>query len=273
MLKVVPVQVQSTSRQLDSAPRIYLTVQQPERHSIFVSACGQQSLLDACAVGSANAITSNTQEVLTAKHTFLDIAHNPVVEQRPRSAPPSLCAALPDTQANTAGVIKAMGLDDDSGFGSASSSYTCSPSRSSEESTRSNADFDVVVKALEPCQYNVDLYSERASRLQSECTSRCVGLRELLQVQLAGWNSAGSAAHARGACRPCIHENKFHHRQKAAPCCNGRLCGFCHERHDEMTKNKHKERRKFLKIWRKSTQAESDMHIPHHDAVLGDGSV
>jgi len=90
-MTTVPVASVMTSEM--EASRISLTVQQPERHSIFAAAPGQGSSIHALAVESANAFDSTTYHI-RSHNTFITAAAMETYEmshgEAPRSAPPSL---------------------------------------------------------------------------------------------------------------------------------------------------------------------------------------
>jgi len=175
VLKAVPVPVQSVERcsqKFDS--RISLTVNQPERHSIFIGPPGQcGGMPQTVAVESADAVISNVQMVVD--HTFLsvdDTDESSHKRRRTRSAPAILRHSARDDEAvHSTGGHSPMAIIPTQvrALPSTSSSMSCSTSRGSDE---------------EPAEVIVFPGSHSS-----------VSVSSVLRVWAAGWRSAGSASH------------------------------------------------------------------------------
>eukprot|EP00747_Dinoflagellata_sp_TGD_P154617 gnl/TRDRNA2_/TRDRNA2_177512_c0_seq1.p1 gnl/TRDRNA2_/TRDRNA2_177512_c0~~gnl/TRDRNA2_/TRDRNA2_177512_c0_seq1.p1 ORF type:complete len:853 (-),score=116.01 gnl/TRDRNA2_/TRDRNA2_177512_c0_seq1:596-3154(-) len=246
VLKVVPVPVQSISSRQDIGDRVSLTIQQPERHSMFIASTQDEgTAVSTVAVESANAFANGAW--LGEQSTFLEVTDSPSVERLgswerpPHSSPPSLHykeeeLPRPKREPSLPQAKECIVENSDFPAGVDEPSYDNDESlasfKSSGSASVSVGDIEVVVmrpnepKSLSP------------SEVVCDDGARAVGLGEILKIWATGHRSAGSSEHAIGACRPCVHQNKFYfHNTKM--CSNGALCNFCHDPgHDELKKKR-----------------------------------
>eukprot|EP00931_Biecheleriopsis_adriatica_P016924 TRINITY_DN12322_c0_g2_i1.p1 TRINITY_DN12322_c0_g2~~TRINITY_DN12322_c0_g2_i1.p1 ORF type:complete len:944 (+),score=112.73 TRINITY_DN12322_c0_g2_i1:132-2963(+) len=219
VLKVEPVSVESLTSHWSSKPRISLTVQQSERHTIFVAAQSKDGALNALAVESANAYS----HILGPgeQHTFIHYAeecHHDLSESASNRSLP-IPASLPSPPQDWNAVAVPGPADSEPGSQSRDSSGLTSQAR---ESTASD-----------------DLSGPSAPLLD-------VFDFEALQAQEL--KSIGSRHHSSGNCRPCVHEDRFVTGQKPYPCVNGASCEFCHQEHPNLKHEANRRRRMRKKV-------------------------
>jgi len=203
-LKVVPVLVTDVQSSGFCESRVSLSVQQPERHAIFVATADQATgSLQSMAVESCTPITTLR---MCSRRTFVDImdsesAQEDPLLQRSNSAPALLSSA--QTHLDTAVVRK--------------SCVRPPPSASSV----SSASFDVALGST--------VYLEKADGNNGQLhlkpsSPKTASLNQLLQVRAASLQSVGSLYHESGDCRACA----FALRRGDQTCFKGALCERCH---------------------------------------------
>lgn len=225
VMKLVPIDVQSVEldrlEELKEQTRIAIDIQQPARHSVFVSRSGQVPE-SAIAVGGSNLDIMSQQYYMQSRKTFLDICATRPTLRRTNSSPGSL------ENARRAPIAES---------GSASKS-TSTPSTLS--STTNSVDADATFRIgpqLRPVQSPAGLDAIFVPDGES-----CVGLSEYLRVQRSGVPSLGSIPHSQGKCSgACWFENQRQHG-RLKRCAMGPFCERCHHEHA------------FLKRGRRGTQ-------------------
>jgi len=224
VLKVVPVPVQSVAcRKAESARRISVTLQQPERHAMFVASAGSARPgivgLQTVAVESSDA-AGLWQDQIRHRNSFLNVApyaaDHPAAGA-PNSAPPSLHGHAE---------LRCMHA----------AASAAPPTVQSSQSTLSQSS-----EALDDRTAVVLLPGQARSAWEVD-RDEPVSLGEMLRTKAAGWQSRGSHSHAMGSCRVCAHENKAQHRGHQQ-CVNGTFCKFCHGTHPNETDAKREKRR------------------------------
>jgi hypothetical protein len=261
VLKVSPVEVQSSVLHEEVGNRIALSIQQPERHTIFVASPGQQiGCLQTMAVESSAAIS---RPALDIKNTFLNVKetfasfeqHMYYVQQgqsnsapasihpktrSARSASPPKSPTSPKSPLSPKSPSMLQVLNRLSDLKGSSSSLSLSnPSSTSDRSSGKSA--TVVIGGPYVPVLDQD---GRATGVQVANPENGVALRSIIGLRNTGLRSLGSVAHQHCDCKPCAFENR---RQfySTRPCNKGSLCEFCHEPHQtELRKAKRQSARK-----------------------------
>eukprot|EP00931_Biecheleriopsis_adriatica_P016926 TRINITY_DN12322_c0_g4_i1.p1 TRINITY_DN12322_c0_g4~~TRINITY_DN12322_c0_g4_i1.p1 ORF type:complete len:588 (+),score=83.90 TRINITY_DN12322_c0_g4_i1:89-1852(+) len=212
VLKVEPVSVESLTSHWSSKPRISLTVQQSERHTIFVAAQSKDCTLNALAVESANAYSHILGPA--EQHTFITCAEEGDLSESASNRSLPIFASLPlPPQAQNA-VAMPVSSDSEPGGQSHDASGRTSQSR-------------------------VSTASDELSGLPAPL----VDVFDFEALQAQGLKSIGSSHHSSGNCRPCVHEDRFVRGLKPYPCVNGASCEFCHQEHPNLKHDTNRRRR------------------------------
>jgi len=240
VLKTTAVRVKGVEIFPRDSPRVYLAVQQPERHSIFV-ATPQGGVTDAVAIAPANLQTEPTPN-LGVKGTFLHLGSNRPEARRSVSAPPSL-----------------MGGSDTShhvqpNSSSTNTSRASALSRSSNSSSISNGESQVVVAGALAPRWE----GQRVIGVQLSGRRDVLRLGDILGTRAAGQPSLGSFRHEQADCDACFFENRRVH-QGGIPCYKGTLCDRCHKDHGDFKDWKRDRRRQ---LTRRGPSASTAGRVP-----------
>mmetsp|Transcript_27026 Transcript_27026/g.62436 ORF Transcript_27026/g.62436 Transcript_27026/m.62436 type:complete len:777 (-) Transcript_27026:191-2521(-) len=258
VLKIQPVAVKSVlpvQHHTDGASvhrRVALTLQQPERHEVFVAPCGGVPGQDMAtiAVGSADiaapprkgGAAGDKALGITVKRTFIDVEDGSSSNGgRCSSCPPRLGVRsaptrpgvtwAPSTKDGTAAhpLVRLRRVGSESDVTSISSRQSSAPT-----------DVDVLVAVT------------------SGAGAATVG--EMLQVRRGGFPSRGSCGHELGTCQVCLFENRHQHGD-GPPCFKGALCDHCHLPHELVGRRKRvpASTRNFRKWQARTSQGETEM--------------
>jgi hypothetical protein len=241
VLKVVPIPVKSVQRRQSSKNmRMALTVQQSERHAIFIGSPGDRGArISPIAVESANANEGGIRIASQAKNTFLNVVSTRNSDnqiQRCRSAP-ELGGAVSFSLMDGASVTH---------IADPSASISELSSLSSTISGQLGWDCEVQVSgALAPRA------SEDGILVVPVGQNAPAVLSDLVVMRTSGYRSMGSVDHASGSCKPCIHNSRWTqgaHSQGASPCFKGPLCERCHEDHQIVSRSQKRRPKKLGKL-------------------------
>eukprot|EP00931_Biecheleriopsis_adriatica_P016390 TRINITY_DN12091_c0_g1_i6.p1 TRINITY_DN12091_c0_g1~~TRINITY_DN12091_c0_g1_i6.p1 ORF type:complete len:774 (-),score=131.17 TRINITY_DN12091_c0_g1_i6:75-2396(-) len=288
VLKVVPVPVQSVSSRWSESARISLTVQQSERHAIFVSASGsERNVLQALAVESANA---QAHSQVVCRNTFIEAYFQEQALCFSNSAPPSICGVeacqAPCETSSSNDAYRAPGEKTPSIWSLESASSAELPRRKRSDAFDSSLSQTLQAPVhVASSQNNATLPPPARVRFElpgglemSETLEQAGGTlgsasSELVVAQnapselscssssaLLSPKSVGSVFHFSGKCKPCVHQNKFHFGYASLPCVNGAQCNFCHEEHED-EKRKRAEVKKETR--RNKRLQEQQEQLPH----------
>jgi hypothetical protein len=225
VLKTMPVLVEDVfvceSSECDD--RVFLTLHQPQRHSVFVAAPSGDGVpspvVQTMAVGSADVRPQYND--LPVKNTFIDIpSTGSQALKRSNSAPPGFRVA----RVNPPTVSSAP-----------PSSYASSISGSSM--ARSSQDGDVLVAP--PMQPVWQGAGAAQLSLQPRGSAESVALSEVMSLRSVNVRSIGSLDHTQGNCKACLFANRADHAGGGA-CWKGIFCERCHEPHDPLARRKPK---------------------------------
>jgi len=222
VMKLVPVDVQSVEldelEALKEQARISIDIQQPTRHSVFVSRRGQQTPGSAVAVGASNLEVMAQEYVMRAHRTFLDIGAAEPKLRRTNSSP---------------GSLQSIGMASTAQSGSASIKSTSTPTTLSSSVTSVGTDNCTIRigAKLRPVQYASGSGHAIDAMLVPDGES-WLGLSDYLRLQRSGVPSIGSFKHCPGICsNACWFENQRQHGRNKR-CSVGILCERCHFDHD-----------------------------------------
>lgn len=214
VLKVVPVVVkQVTTKSVDSS-RVYVTIQQPERHSLFVAnKGGPPGTTAALAVESSDAYRRDALN-LPVRNTFLHFPDDSsYVQAHPASAPASLHGrSLAGSSVRGTSLPGTM-TDQDSTISMASMA----------------SDRDALVVLGGPLAPDWD--SDVVIGAKPVGLASMMSLKDFRGIKASGWRSIGSVGHSADECNACLFENRRQHFA-FKPCYKGVLCERCHEDHD-----------------------------------------
>jgi hypothetical protein len=240
ILKVVPVPVKSIERLPPKVvggrgpERVTISVQQPERHSLFVMpgnepshrSCGM-ALGSSCVASVPRAAWrlaspwSELPQGITIKNTFIDVSSGGEGSgERSRSEPPGLRIRRSSLSGCRCTVLSDECLSEHAG----SLSSAASTGRS-DVSPTSNGGCEVFV--------GLDI-SHGGGPFDTPPLARTASLIELQELWDKGCQSFGSRGHAQGECWPCVMEHRHNHSDagdRRTKCKFGALCGRCHELH------------------------------------------
>jgi len=222
VLKTMPVLVQEVEAgEAESEDRVFLTLRQPQRHSLFVASPPRGGgagvpTVQTMAVGSADVVPTRSTHAITVKNGFIDLPERDAmpVLKRSNSAPPDVLETkwLPSISS-----AMSSSLDDSS------------VARFSEEDVEL-----ILAPSTRPAwRGGVGL------GLEPRYVADAVALSEVLSIQGASLRSFGSFAHAQGNCKSCLFSNRVEHNGGIA-CSKGVFCERCHESHDAMQRRKPK---------------------------------
>mmetsp|Transcript_77216 Transcript_77216/g.203249 ORF Transcript_77216/g.203249 Transcript_77216/m.203249 type:complete len:723 (+) Transcript_77216:58-2226(+) len=222
VLKVVPVAVkQVTTKSVDSS-RVYVTVQQPERHSLFVAnKGGPPGTTAGIAVESSDAYRRDALN-LPVRNTFLHFPDDSSdVQAHPASAPASLHGrSLAGSSVH--GISLPGTMTDNDSIGE--SPYSPTISMASMASDR-----DALVVLGGPLAPDWD--SDVVIGAKPVGLASMMSLKDFRGIKASGWRSIGSVGHSADECNACLFENRRQHFD-FKPCYKGVLCERCHEDHD-----------------------------------------
>lgn len=223
VMKTMPVLVQKVVNGVSAEcqERVFLTLHQPERHSLFVAAPpGAEgaglTAVQTMAVGSADA---RPHYDLTAKNTFINIEEQgqPRTLKRSNSAPPDVIATK-------------IALSHHSSL---------TPSHQSSTISSAFGDAEVLVTPAMRPVLEGDGTNPKSLKMEPREFSDVVSLSEVFSIHSVAVRSLGSAGHAQGACRTCLFQNRSSH-VGGEPCWKGVFCERCHEDHTKMERKKPK---------------------------------
>lgn len=228
-MQVVPSTVQSVTSLFESKARVGLTIQQPERHAIFVASPGshKNGTFQTMAVESVNVSASSCVQ-LGSHQSFLTVSHpceQKVGNAKASSAPPSLRGPRP--------VQSYIASEESDSLHNSSSSFS-----SADVGKIHFGTLPVMTSYVASCASNT---SDNGHDTTGETPH--YRLTDLLQVKAAGLKSRGSVYHVNGQCKPCAHENKSHF-YSSGPCFKGAFCERCHEAHPNVKEEKRMEQRR-----------------------------
>jgi hypothetical protein len=243
VLKTMPVLVQEviSGSGIDSEDRVFLTLHQPHRHSLFVAAPsaggGNSPVVQTMAVGSADIAPRRDYAV---RNTFIDVLEDAAmpVLKRSNSSPPDFfettfnqIAALPQDAASSASHVSSK-----TGFNPTTSSASYVSSRSQTDSS-SPPDSDGASVLIAPPHQAVRYHG--ALGMGSREYAGALALSEVVSIQSASVRSLGALEHSQGVCKTCLFANRADH-VGGMPCWKGVFCERCHERHDVVARRKAK---------------------------------
>lgn len=186
--------------ELQGPRRVFLTVHQPERHSVFVAPESWEKGLSAMAVGSADLAAVHVAS--TIKNSFIDFESDSNDIVRSYSDP---CVCFPGPL----------------------------PSFSEATSTVGRSTVSEMSDGQTTLCLGLSSHWQRGQREQLGLTARQqdeASLSDLISVRRQGFRSVGSALHKQGNCQICVFEHRHIH-QGAPACFKGSLCSRCHEHH------------------------------------------
>jgi len=245
VLKVVPVKVQRVETVSSERPRIYMTVQQPERHAVFVATnrnAGNNDIVQSVAVESANVGKTESMRV-TVSNTFLKVEEDTDTSLVPKlryshSSPPGW---LEDPEAE-----ERAGGGGRGGGGRPPAKEWDIESQETPPSCISQGEASIILTGpLAPIWDNSGHLKTHVVGIQSSAVASQAVLSDYLGVKATGLASIGSLRHAANDCNVCLFENRRQHRN-GKPCFKGAFCERCHECHDEYKKwkGKHLQRKR-----------------------------
>lgn len=225
VLKTMPVLVQEilSSSDSESEDRVFLTLHQPQRHSLFVASAPSsgtgQPAVRTMAVGSADV---HPRYDIPSKNTFVDIPEHLAVPvlKRSNSAPPDyLEAKLNPTIVTTS-----------------SASYISSKSDSSIAPPSEDAEILFAPPKQPVWRATASL---NALSMEPRHSGGAVALSEVLSIHSVSVRSLGSIGHAHGVCKTCLFANRAYYAGGVS-CTKGIFCERCHEEHDPVERRKAK---------------------------------
>jgi len=201
VLKVEPTPVEDIRSSIKDGSQVYITLEQPERHSIFVAGShSNNEVFSAMAVESCDLLVRSTPRFVE-KSTFLDLA--PIHRNgRKRSN-----SAVPKLETQPFALKEVDSEDSEDGF----------------------ATSDEVIVNLPPLRQE---YSGWRAAQQQQGQNLPASLQAVQRLRAAGLHSVGSVYHSAGNCKPCAHQHK-HYQKGTLPCFKGSLCDRCHQKHDK----------------------------------------
>eukprot|EP00747_Dinoflagellata_sp_TGD_P149449 gnl/TRDRNA2_/TRDRNA2_177012_c0_seq9.p1 gnl/TRDRNA2_/TRDRNA2_177012_c0~~gnl/TRDRNA2_/TRDRNA2_177012_c0_seq9.p1 ORF type:complete len:714 (+),score=50.79 gnl/TRDRNA2_/TRDRNA2_177012_c0_seq9:311-2143(+) len=217
----------------EQVPLFTVTVQQPERHLIFVSTEGQLTPSSAIAVGSCNlkmpyGLTSG--QGLSVKNTFLNVGpeHSRCHKyRRSNSAPPTVC----NYHSSESSPLDAK---PPSGSGPSVSSMR-SPLQSISNSTSSAPSEQAITVrvgsdlAIRHGASHVQGRAQTTSAPLTKADGNSARLSELMALHTMQVQSLGSMQHMEGRCNACsFHFLRKRSARPSEPCKNGYMCSYCH---------------------------------------------
>jgi len=226
-LKVEPVPVQSVQTSVEDRKRVFLTVQQPERHAIFVARATPESggPTQPVAVESACMGREEVQWRFGESKTFMEVSTVSTAPRRPASAPPSLRgrSSLP-SETPLAEEAEKVGPGLSMPMAREASGSTAPRGCNGESAARGRHEGSTI-----------STISSRSSGGVAKVTLGMikpseVRLSDMMAVHAAGLPSRGSQAHAAGNCKVCVFEN-VHQYYGKKPCFKGAFCERCHFDH------------------------------------------
>mmetsp|Transcript_2973 Transcript_2973/g.6536 ORF Transcript_2973/g.6536 Transcript_2973/m.6536 type:complete len:775 (-) Transcript_2973:200-2524(-) len=248
VLKMQPEKVRSVAPTREqSGGRVALSLQQPERHELFVAppSCGKPGQeMATIAVGSADMATPANQQQgggagcskgkdscaapprafgLTVKRTFIDFETEDDSRSRCSSCPPRLTCVRPAPA--RPGVTWAPNVTLDQ-------KRSTSPPARMLRRVGSESDVTSVSSRQSSTPTDIDVLVA-----VTNCNTAAAAVGEMLQVRRAGFASRGSCGHEQGTCTPCIFHNRYQHGL-GPPCFKGALCDRCHEPHAPIGRKK-----------------------------------
>jgi hypothetical protein len=223
-------QQQQPAMKSDPAPaaRVSLSVQQPERHSIFVASSGTGAE-GSVAVASAcvNAPLSAAGRQYRVKNTFVEDSEGPFELPRPnrrfRTTPALQLAGASGLEGECGSA--ALGAPHRSK--APSSSSVRSRSSVCERSSRSSSAAGGTAKEV---LLNVGRVADRTDDAGAAYTGE-ISLARILELRGQGLRSIGAVGHCAGKCCPCLMETRHRNNFGTRACKHGFLCGRCHEDH------------------------------------------
>lgn len=251
-LKATPVLVRSVSMCLPQGEsqsdtesvhpsRVYLTVQQAERHAIFVAAPGsktEQAGVSTMAVGSADLKPQTPADGYMVKNTFVHCDDSNTMrfrdQGRSNSAPSRVLAAPERQSASNDPKERPQDIyaESVSGASKISSKVLSDGSQCSSVISTNGESIVHIGGQLAPL---VDEVSGAVVGVRpATFASSAVKLSSILALKTAGMRSIGSCEHASGECKVCLFENRRRHNNGPA-CYKGVTCDRCHEDHDPFT--------------------------------------
>jgi len=244
VMKMVPVEIQSvdveTLEEVTKQARIAVHIEQPIRHSIFVSRGDNLVPPCAIAVGASNLDLMAEEYIVRGNHTFLDIIAEAPTLRRVNSAP----GLLESNDYRSSKVIEARALCHESQGTNTNSTPVASTissvgSSSLSEGVHGIADDDVKIRigaAMRPIRDAND--HDIVATVVPTCDNRAA-LRDFLQLQNSGLPSIGSFSHKDGECKcACWFENQRQHGRRKQ-CSVGLFCERCHRDHNFIKRTRH----------------------------------
>eukprot|EP00927_Polykrikos_kofoidii_P057381 TRINITY_DN5149_c0_g1_i5.p1 TRINITY_DN5149_c0_g1~~TRINITY_DN5149_c0_g1_i5.p1 ORF type:complete len:768 (+),score=102.18 TRINITY_DN5149_c0_g1_i5:70-2373(+) len=244
VLKVVPEEVSEVELFSDVGPHVFLTVQQPERHAIFVAdkavggEAGGRALLQPVAVESANG-KDQGQLRFGVSRTFLEAfgcgnecksGREEHRRRHPKSAPSIVGAKVADVGVQSLRVTTDVSEDTLSNPSDGDSdALACGSAEETEAVVVGPAEVDSSEHVHETF-VATEKSSDHPVAAAFASSASCVRLSDLLAMKAAGLPSFGSVRHSQGSCKMCIFENRAQHHG-ASTCFKGTLCDRCHEIH------------------------------------------
>lgn len=248
-LKATPVMVKSVKKCLleeksssDAESvhpsRVYLTVQQAERHAIFVAAPGskaEQTGVATMAVGSADLKPESPVNSYMVKNTFVhcDNSNTQRFRNQGRSnSAPSRVLELQRSPERVLGSFHNGFKEGDPSVESVSGASKSSNKLVSDGSSVISTNGESIVHIGGQLAPLVDEASGAVVGVKpATFASSAIKLSSILALKTAGMRSVGSCEHAAGECRICLFENRRRH-DGGPPCYKGLTCDRCHEDHD-----------------------------------------
>lgn len=226
VMKLVPVEVKSVTldalEALKAQVRVAVEIQQPLRHSIFVSRSDTAVPEYPIAVGAAN-LDVMGEYVLRADKTFLDFLEFKPTIRRTNSSPG--CLETIEWECPHVGPLPESSK---SGSGQSMSSISSDVTPLSDNESR--------------IRIGAGMRPEKVAGGQVITIATCegkVGLQDFLQLQRSGMPSIGSLCHHEGRCATaCWFENQRQHG-RLKKCSVGIMCERCHFDHPFVKRKRH----------------------------------
>jgi hypothetical protein len=240
VFKTMPMLVQEVAvSSSESEERVFLTLRQPERHSLFVASSPNHDstgppVIQTIAVGSADARARGYD--VKVRQTFINIEDADTGSgralKRSNSAPPGcLHTKVAPTISTT--------------------SY--------RSTTSESASIDSANILLAPPVQPVWQSGEAVVGLPRTSAAQ-VALSEVMSIRSMGVRSIGAIGHAQGNCKTCLFANRATHAG-GQKCWKGVFCDRCHENHDLVPRKKpktgHQREREKLKMLRNGDEEKT----------------
>eukprot|EP00443_Scrippsiella_acuminata_P048913 CAMPEP_0115190312 /NCGR_PEP_ID=MMETSP0270-20121206/11961_1 /TAXON_ID=71861 /ORGANISM="Scrippsiella trochoidea, Strain CCMP3099" /LENGTH=823 /DNA_ID=CAMNT_0002603521 /DNA_START=87 /DNA_END=2558 /DNA_ORIENTATION=+ len=205
--------------------RISLSVQQPERHSIFVASGPSTEGGIAVASASVNIQTAVDTSIEDAGRTSQP-EHSSHGLQKTSTPPGARSTAWMDNRSGRRATSRAHSVCSGSSGRASSSTYVSSVFSCATQPGGLAA--AVILNAHRPADRKL-IHDELGLGLAGN-----VKLSRTLELKGQGMTSIGAVAHKQGRCCPCLMQTRYRRDKNGSgePCRLGLLCSRCHEDHN-----------------------------------------